>query len=335
MLSKKENLMRCINGEIPEYLPHFQWGKLPGETEAPTTAKLGPSILFKHREGERGVDLWGVSHVANNGASVPEIGNHILKDIRQWRDIIKKPDLSHIDWEAMAKKDLEKADINPDETAIVYHAHVGYFQNLMAFMGFENGMCAMYEEPEEVLELFDMMSDFYCEVAEKSLDFYRPEFFGLTDDTATQLNPFISIEMFEELLMPTYRKHCAVGIKRGLPVELHNCGRCEEQIPYWDELNIRAWDPAQPMNDLIGIKAKYGNKLVLIGCWDGRDYLDPNITEEVFKQSIIDTIDTFAPGGGFCWGGGMLALPGDDLNAKKNAWIKEVVSTYGRDFYKA
>ncbi len=96
-----------------------------------------------------------------------EPGKIILKDIRQWRDVIKKPDLSHVDWEAMAKKDLKKACIYPEETAIVFHMHVGYFQNLMAFMGFENGLCAMYEEPEGVLALLDMLSDFYCEMLKK------------------------------------------------------------------------------------------------------------------------------------------------------------------------
>jgi uroporphyrinogen-III decarboxylase len=107
--------------------------------------------------------------------------------------------------------------------------HVGYFQNLMAFVGFENGLCAMNEEPEECLALFDFLADFYCEVADKSFDYYKPEFMGLTDDTATELNPFTSIDMFEELLMPAYRKQCAVSIKRGLPTEIHNCSRCEDQ----------------------------------------------------------------------------------------------------------
>jgi hypothetical protein len=68
--------MKCIRGEVPEYLPTFTWGRKPGDTEAPLSAKLGPSIKFKHREGERGIDLWDVPHVANNGASIPEPGKH-------------------------------------------------------------------------------------------------------------------------------------------------------------------------------------------------------------------------------------------------------------------
>jgi hypothetical protein len=73
--------------------------------------------------------------------------------------------------------------------------------------------------------------------------------------------------MFEKLLMSAYRKQCAVSIKRGLPTEINNCGRCEDQIRFWDELNIRVWDPAQTMNDLKSIKTTYGNKLVR----EGRD----------------------------------------------------------------
>ena len=42
--------------------------------------------------------------------------------------------------------------------------HAGYFQNLMAFMGFTEGLLAMYEEPEEVYALFDYICSFYCEV---------------------------------------------------------------------------------------------------------------------------------------------------------------------------
>jgi hypothetical protein len=70
--------MKCIKGEVPEYLSTFTWGRMPGDTEAPLSAKLGSSILFRHRKGARGIDLWSVPHVANNGASIPESGKHIL-----------------------------------------------------------------------------------------------------------------------------------------------------------------------------------------------------------------------------------------------------------------
>lgn len=337
-MTEKENLMRSIRGEEPAWLPTFTWGKMPGSTEDPPSAKLGPSFLFKHRDGPEGVDYWGVKHVANaetNYASLPEPNNFILKDITKWRDVIKRPDISGINWEEMARKDLEKAGLNPDRTAIVYHTHVGYFQTLMSFMGFTEGLCAMYEEPEEVKALFEFLSDFYVEVAEKSIDYYKPEFIGVTDDTATKLNPFISPEMFEELLMPSYRKHANVGLRRGLPAEMHNCGRCEDFIDYWFELGVVAWDPAQTTNDLKGIKEKYGDRLTLIGCWEPLgDLMKDDCPEDVFKQSVIDTIDTFAPGGRYCWSGNVLALPGDEAANRKNRWIKEVVDTYGREFYK-
>jgi hypothetical protein len=51
------------------------------------------------------------------------------------------PDLSGIDWETMAKKDLERLNIDRRQTALSFGLHMGFFQNLMAFMGFSEG-CA-------------------------------------------------------------------------------------------------------------------------------------------------------------------------------------------------
>ncbi len=51
------------------------------------------------------------------------------------------PSLEGIDWEAAAKRSVAHVDRN--ETAVMQGTHVGYFQHLMNFMGFENGLMAM------------------------------------------------------------------------------------------------------------------------------------------------------------------------------------------------
>ena len=47
-------------------------------------------------------------------------------------------------WEAEAKKQLDMFKIDRTQSAVAFNLHVGYFQNLMAFMGFTEGLCAMY-----------------------------------------------------------------------------------------------------------------------------------------------------------------------------------------------
>ena len=219
----------------------------------------------------------------------------MFDDIRKWRDYVKAPDISHIDWEAMAKKDLEK--INRETTAVCVSFHVGYFQQLMAFMGFSEGLVALFEEPEEVKALFQYLADFYIPVVKKAIEYYKPDLLEQLDDTATAINPFVSLDMYRELVKPYHYMQNKPAIDAGLPVMYHNCGRCEDQIDDWLEIGFNAWNPAQVMNDLDGIKKKYGNRMGLCGCWDSAGPVNwPTATEEMIKSAARATIERFARG---------------------------------------
>jgi hypothetical protein len=199
----------------------------------------------------------------------------------------------------------------------------------MNFMGYVEGLIAMGEEPDEVMALFSYLSDFYCAVTEKSIEYYRPDVFEICDDTASAQNPFISPEMFRHLIKPFYEKLAAPARNVGIPIMIHCCGHCEAFIPDWFDFGVSIWNPAQIMNDLSGIKNKYGNKLVLTGCWDSSGPAGwPDATEELIKQAVRDTIDKYATGGGFCFWGSIYG-PKDDENVKlRKRWLAEEYEAY-------
>ncbi len=337
-MTEKENLMLLAHGEQPEWVPRYTFFPEPDGKPVPITMIMPTLLGGGFMVPGVSKDIWGVTYVpvpeANN-AKLPEPNNFILKDIRKWRDVIKAPDLSGIDWEAMAKKDIEKLNVNRSDTALSYGLHVGYFQNLMAFMGFSEGLCAMYEEPEEVTALMEYLCDFYMEVGRKCIDYYKPDIVGICDDTAAWRNPFFSLEMYRELFKPCYIRQASLAIERGLPIEMHNCGRCEDFIDDWRDFGVVMWNPAQTSNDLLAIKKKYGRSLVICGGWDiVGDLADPDVTEETVKESVYKTIDTYGPGGGYMFCGSYLGPVGDEKTLRKNRWIKEAADTYGRTFYK-
>ena len=334
-MTEKENYMKLLRGEQPEWVPKFTFTTV-GAKHAPT-AMVAPDITSYHRkEPGISIDVWGVTHVPveeAGGGKIPEPDNFILKDIRQWRDVIKAPDISGVDFEGDAKRDLEKIDRN--ETAVTYDLSGGFFQLLISFMGFTEGLCAMFEEPEEVKALMEYLSDFTAKLNEKCIHYYKPDVASLVDDTATWQNPFFSIEMYRELIKPYHARQAKIATDLGLGIDMHNCGRCEDFIDDWREFGVVSWNPAQTSNDLVAIKKKYGNSLILAGCWDSRGRIAaPDVTEETVKQAVYKTIDTFAPGGGYMFQGGFLGKPGDPETAKKNKWIEEAVETYGRTFYR-
>jgi hypothetical protein len=94
------------------------------------------------------------------------------------------------------------------------------------------------------------------------------------------------------------------------------------------------WNPAQVMNDLVGIKKTYGNKLVLCGCWDSSGPAGwPGASEELVRSEVRKCIDTFAPGGGFMFWGSVYGPKGDEEVARRSGWITDEYNKYGRTFY--
>ncbi len=333
-MTEKENYFKMLRGEQPDWIPHNTLFGKPGG-KAPVTM-VTPRLFISHfAPGTVAKDCWGVTYVPveeAGGAKLPMPGNFILKDIRDWREVIKLPDISEYDFEAESRELLAQIDRN--ETSVMYDLNCGLFQLLMSFMGFSEGLCAMYEEPDEVRALFEYISDFLYEINVKCAELYQPDMFALVDDTATWRNPFISVPMFRELLKPFYAQQTQLAKDRGCGVDIHNCGRCEDFIEDWLDLGIVAWNPAQTSNDLAGIKKRYGNGLILEGCWSAQgELLEPDVSEQTFKDSIRRTFDAYAPGGGYMFMGNYLGRADDPETVKKNRWIREAYETYGRTFY--
>jgi hypothetical protein len=336
MLTAKENLLKCLRGEVPEWVPQYTMGLLHDGSDAPPDTMIAAGITSQHMKGG-GRDIWGVEYVptdSTGGALIPKTCDFILEDIRKWRDVIKAPDLSGVDWEKMCKDDFKQRNIDRSKTAVALGAHLGYFQDLMSFMGFTNGLCAMYEEPDEVKALFDYLCDFYCTVIEHYSEYCDPDIWNMADDTAAWKSPFISPEMYREFLIPLYDRQAKIGRDRGLPVQMHNCGRCEGIIDDLVKIGVTMWDPAQTCNDLAGIKKKYGNKLVIAGGWDAQGHLlEDDVTYEEIYESVKKSMDTLAAGGGYCFCGGFLGAKGDTNVVKKNEMLHKAVKELAHQYY--
>jgi hypothetical protein len=106
--------------------------------------------------------------------------------------------------------------------------------------------------------------------------------------------------MYRELIKPYHKKHAELALDSGAMLEKHDCGKCEAFIPDWLEMGIRAWNPAQTVNDLKNIKHKYLHRLTLCGCWDNQGSISRSETpDDVLINALYEYTDTFAPGGGF------------------------------------
>ena len=337
-LTEKQNYLMCLAGEQPEWIPFMRME--PG-VKGPT-AMASPSFLMRAMDpnGDH-KDIFGVEYITSAeaaGGMIPKTWDFILDDITKWHDVIKAPDISGFDWEQMAKKDLERFKPDRENCAVTYGAGgTGFFQHLMAFMGFTEGLCALYEEPEECEALLDYICDFYEEVVKNTIDLYKPDIFSLTDDTAAWNNPFVSLDMMRQFFEPRYLRLAKYAHERNLPVTLHNCGKCEIFMEDMVEnIGVRGWNPAQNCNDLAAIKKKFGNRLVLTGCINSSQTFEkPGITEDEIREIVWDVANKYAPGGGFAFQVFFIIPdPTDQFVQWKKATVNKVMEEVSKEFYK-
>jgi hypothetical protein len=345
-LSPKENYLRLARGETPEYVPNFTMGGIwpPSGTPTPYPPVLLAAPPIFPMGGGPGVleykDMWGVPYVANaetNFQALPKPNEFILKDITKWRDVVKYPNVAAantFDWEKMAKEGT--AHINRETTGVIIMAGNGPFQALIGFMGFEEGLCALIEEPEACAELFDYMAKFYEPYIEKTVEYFKPDIVYLLDDTAAQRDPFFSTDVFRKLFKPIYTRYNKAANDRGIPIQLHNCGRCEDWMQDYIDIGVKYWDPAQECNDLLKVKKQFKGKLTVVGGYNFYpDEKYNQVTEEYVRSTVRTTLDKYAHDGGYAWLGGYLGRSDEmDIAAKINTWINEEVDTYGAAFYK-
>ena len=327
-ITPKENYLQLLRTGMPEYIPSMFFEpcmeRITEEMIAPVIAPDGPITT-----------VYGVEYVGSkeiNSGAMPRPGSILFDDITKWRDYIKNPDLSGRDWEGYYKKQTDKFDrVNK---AVGCHGG-DYFLTLVSFMGFENALIAMYEEPDEVIALFDYVSEHFLEVMRQQIKHVKPEIYTIMDDDSAYRAPFISLEMYQTIVKPFHKKHADLALENGVLLDRHDCGKSECFIDDWLDIGIISWNPAQVSNDLVSIKKKYTGKLTLNGCWDNQGMLgNPNCDMEYLREHLYEYVDTFAPGGTFVFSAMIMADPSDAQGQKRTELIKDFYFDYVRDYYK-
>lgn len=255
---------------------------------------------------------------------IPKPGEFILEDITKWRDIIKRPALlDEIDWQLCADRDLAQRD--PDLIKFCLGGlGNGFFMNLTYFMGFDNGLIACVEEPEEVKDLLNFILELNLEVGKKMLYYYKPDVMTLGDDIAHERQPFVSEAMFLDIFEPLWRKNCQLFKEGGIPAQHHNCGRIEPFLDFVVAMGFDAWDPAQQSNNLYDIKWRHDNKFAICGGLENNGFVSwPETTEEEIRAEVRRIMDELAPGGAFAFGGMVMGARDDEVANTRSAWIRD------------
>lgn len=258
MITPKQNVLETIHGGSPEYVP------LTFEA-----IHIGGFFAGLDQPGQPGNDAFGVPWQVTKEGAIPQPGYVLFDDITQWKKHVVFPDLDAMDFRAMAAAERD-AFPQPDRNQKLFSliTACGPFERLVAFMGFENALCALMLEPDECMNFFEAVSDYKVALTGKLIDAYNPDVFIMCDDIATARGLFMSPETYRRMIKPFHKRIVESATSRDVIFEMHCCGKCEEVIPDFIEIGAKMWHSAQTVNDISGILDKYAGQITVEGGWD-------------------------------------------------------------------
>ena len=150
---------------------------------------------------------------------------------------------------------------------------VNVFESMHPICGHENLLLGMGLDPEWVQEMAMHYADLCIHLMEILFaEEGKPDGIWFYEDMGFKGRPFMSPEMYRELIRPAHRKTIDFAHSLGLPVVMHSCGFVEPLLPFMIEAGI---DCLQAMEvkagmDLLRIYRNFGEKIALMGGLDVR-----------------------------------------------------------------
>ena len=242
-------------------------------------------------------DAWGQKLVyPENEAVHPDYNEPVIGDIDEYAKIQKvdyrqsKRMMMHID---VCKKLVAEKKGELPVVAFVF----GPLGTLSMLRGQQDLYLDLYDDPDAVKGAVDRVAETLAEYAAALCDTGVD---AIMWDTLFASGSIMSKEMWREMEGEAMKKLAEVVRAHGCINMIHNCGikpYFDAQIEAADPAAISFLNPPADCADFAECKAKYGDKVTLIGAVIPASAVVG--TDEEWDQQCYDQIDAMAAGGGF------------------------------------
>lgn len=319
-MNKRENLLRAVTRQDPEYVPYgftfcpsleSEFKKRTGLTDymdhfdmpyryldiLPSKRLNDYSKYFENLPEGTFIDEWGVAHLPGSVehfakmyhpmerfSSPEEVWNFPLPDV-----------LDDYRWEGFEKKVKYVKDMG---LAAIYFA-IQIFEPAWYLRGMENMLADMLADEDMAKACLDRMTDIKSKMCAK-LAQAGIDIIVYGDDVGTQKGMMMSPEQWRKWLKPTMKTaiQAAKDVNPGLIAFYHSDGVIYDIIPELIEIGVDVLNPIQPeCMDPILIKKLYGDKLSFWGTIGTQTTMPFGTPEEVERQIRL-MMETVGAGGG-------------------------------------
>ena len=241
-MTPKENLKAFIKGQPYEWKPTNK-----------DLLKFGPEEIYDYvgrgmvnqqdpfpKEKYGGPGMFGVTwrfEPQVNGSI--DVGR-VFDDPSEWREKVPFYPLDEIDWDGIVKRN--SSYLNTDK-AVSMTIFSGFFERMIAFTSFEDALLAFIDEDEQedVLALFDKMSDYYIDLIRHFKKYFALDILTLHDDWGSQRALLFSKDTHKKMVRPFIEKVAAACHDMDIIYMQHSCGFIEDLLPDMIEMGIDTW----------------------------------------------------------------------------------------------
>lgn len=221
-----------------------------------------------------------ITYLDGNGAvlrrhkfhdTTPEHVDFHVKDREGWEKIkpLLTPDPRRINFEAYRKARKAAADAG----RFFVWSGVNVFECIHPVCGHENMLMGMVLDPDWVLDMADTYAKLTVELQKMLFETEGcPDGIWYYEDMGYKGSPFMSPQMYCELIQPAHIYTIQYAKEHNLPVIMHSCGFVEPLLPHMIEAGIDCLQVIEIKAgmDLLKLHKLYGDQICFMGGIDVR-----------------------------------------------------------------
>ncbi len=213
----------------------------------------GGTVLEKHKDG---------------ASSIPHYLEFPIKTRADWKDYQARLDPSDPKRYPSDEEWREKK-VNLGASSLCVHLSLGsLFGWIRNWMGFEACAVACAEDPLWIHEMVEHLCNLSCALIERPLKELKVDSAGFWEDIAFNHGPMISPKMFQEFLVPRYKRITELCNKHGVEVVHVDCdGNINAIAGLWLESGVNCMFPVEVAagTDPTELRKRFGRSMLLMG----------------------------------------------------------------------
>ena len=232
-------------------------------------------------------------------ASTPEHIDFSVKNRQDWENLIKPlltPEKRRINFEQYRKS----KKIAENSEKFFCCAGINVFELMHPVCGHEYMLMGMALDPDWTKDMVNTYSDLIVNLMETL--FYEcglPDGVWFYEDMGFKGRPFISPDMYNEIILPGHKKTIDFLHSKNIPVIMHSCGYVEPLIPGIIDAGIDCLQVIEIKAgmDLLKIHKDFGDKISLCGGMDARNLVANDIN--AIREELLQKIPAVKKGYGY------------------------------------